>query len=207
MIRNKIRASFDAEPTRTRLPIPEPFSELRARPRTRRWFILMLQTILLPIAASRSSNLLATVAALFAVVIGEAKYSTFMAPVKLPWTRARAVLWRAIPDTLTDGRLLPVLDEAINSMTGTKVFACQRSVDHAAKTNQSRFEWVQTFVKVGLLKVIHGRWRSPSNCARRSWCCAVCASAVGHSPSRASSHTRCGSSRPARRFFARPRCR
>jgi hypothetical protein len=100
-----------------------------------RRFILTLQAILLSSAASRSSNPLPTIAALYAVVIGEAKYSTFMASVKLPWTRARAVLWRAIPDTLTDGCLLPVQDEAINSRTGTKVFACQRSFDHAAKTN------------------------------------------------------------------------
>jgi hypothetical protein len=123
-----------------------------------RWFILTLQAILLPITASRTSNLLRTIATLFGVVIGEAKYYTFMASVKLPWTRIWAVLWRAIPDPLTDGRLVLVLDDSINPKTGTKVFACQRSFDHAAKTNQSRFPWAQTIVTVGLLKVIHGRW-------------------------------------------------
>ncbi len=50
------------------------------------------------------------------------------------------------------------LDDSINPKTGTQVFACQRSFDHAAKTNQSRFPWAQTIVTVGLLKVIHGRW-------------------------------------------------
>jgi hypothetical protein len=123
-----------------------------------RWFILTLQAILLPITASRTSNLLRTIATLFGVVLGEAKYYTFMASVKLPWARVWAVLWRAIPDPLTDGRLLLVLDDSINPKTGTKVFACQRSFDHAAKTNQSRFPWAQTIVTVGLLKVIHGRW-------------------------------------------------
>jgi hypothetical protein len=123
-----------------------------------RWFILTLQAILLPITASRTSNLLRTIATLFGVVLGEAKYYTFMASVKLPWTRIWAVLWRAIPDPLTDGRLLVALDDSINPKTGTKVFACQRSFDHAAKTNQSRFPWAQTIVTVGLLKVIHGRW-------------------------------------------------
>jgi hypothetical protein len=123
-----------------------------------RWFILTLQAILLPITASRTSNLLRTIATLFGVVIGEAKYYTFMASVKLPWTRVWAVLWRAIPDPLTDGRLLVVLDDSINPKTGTKVFACQRSFDHAAKTNQSAFPWAQTIVTLGLLKVIHGRW-------------------------------------------------
>ncbi|RKT44374.1 IS701 family transposase [Thiocapsa rosea] len=123
-----------------------------------RWFILTLQAILLPITASRTSNLLRTIATLFGVVIGEARYYTFMASVKLPWTRIWAVLWRAIPDPLTDGRLLVVLDDSINPKTGTKVFACQRSFDHAAKTNQSSFPWAQTIVTLGLLKVIHGRW-------------------------------------------------
>jgi len=123
-----------------------------------RWFMLTLRAILLPITASRTSNLLRTLATLFGVVIGAAKYYTFMASVKLPWTRVWAVLWRAIPEPLTDGRLLLVLDDSINPKTGTKVFACQRSFDHAAKTHQSRFPWAQTIVTVGLLKVIHGRW-------------------------------------------------
>jgi hypothetical protein len=123
-----------------------------------RWFMLTLQAILLPITASRTSNLLRTLATLFGVVLGKAKYYTFMASVKLPWARIWAVLWRAIPDPLTDGRLLLVLDDSINPKTGTQVFACQTSFDHAAKTNQSRFPWAQTIVTVGLLKVIHGRW-------------------------------------------------
>ena len=74
-----------------------------------RWFILTLQAILLPITASRTSNLRRTIATLFGVLIGEAKFYTFMASVKLPWARVWALLWRAIPDPLTDGRLLEVL--------------------------------------------------------------------------------------------------
>ena len=123
-----------------------------------RWFILTLQAILLPITASRTSNLLRTIATLFGVAIGAAKFYTFMASVKLPWPRVWAVLWRAIPEPLTDGRLLVALDDSINPKTGTQVFACQRSFDHAAKTNQSAFPWAQTIVTLGLLKVIHGRW-------------------------------------------------
>ena len=82
----------------------------------------------------------------------------FMASVKLPWTRVWEVLWRAIPDPLTDGRLLLALDDSINPKTGKKVFGCQSTFDHAAKDNQSRYVWAQTLVTVGLLKVIHGRW-------------------------------------------------
>jgi hypothetical protein len=54
--------------------------------------------------------------------------------------------------------LLLALDDSINPKTGRKVFACQDTFDHAAKTNQSQFPWAQTIVTVGLLKITHGRW-------------------------------------------------
>jgi hypothetical protein len=65
---------------------------------------------------------------------------------------------RAIPDPLADGRLLVALDDSIDPKTGTEVFACQRSFDHAAKTTQSCSPWAQTIATVGLPKVNHGRW-------------------------------------------------
>ena len=123
-----------------------------------RWFLLTLQAILVPITASRTSNLLRAIATLFGVQIEQSRYYTFMASVKLRWERIWEVLWRAIPDPLTDGRLLLALDDSINPKTGRKVFACQDTFDHAAKTNQSQYPWAQTIVTVGLLQVIHGRW-------------------------------------------------
>ena len=123
-----------------------------------RWFILTLQAILVPITASRTSNLLRAIETLFGVSIAEWRYYTFMASVKLPWARMWEILWRAIPSPLTDGRLLVGLDDSINPKTGKKIFACQRTFDHAAKTNQTRWPWAQTIVTVGLLKRIHGRW-------------------------------------------------
>ena len=123
-----------------------------------RWFLLTLQAILVPITASRTSNLLRAIATLFGVQIAPSRYYTFMASVKLRWEALWVVLWRAIPDPLTDGRLLLALDDSINPKTGRKVFGCQSTFDHAAKTNQSRYPWAQTIVTVGLLKVIHGRW-------------------------------------------------
>ena len=123
-----------------------------------RWFMLTLQAILVPITASRTSNLLRAITTLFGVQIGQSPYYAFMASVKLRWTGVWEVLWRAIPDPLTAGRLLLVLDDSINLKTGRKVFACQTTFDHAAKTNQSQYPWAQTIVTVGLLKQIHGRW-------------------------------------------------
>jgi hypothetical protein len=81
-----------------------------------------------------------------------------MASVKLPWDALWEALWRAIPSPLVAGRLLLVLDDSINPKTGKKIFACQKTFDHAAKSNQTRWPWAQTIVTVGLLKSIHGRW-------------------------------------------------
>ena len=123
-----------------------------------RWFLLTLQAILVPITASRTSNLLRAIATLFGVEITQSRYYTFMASVKRRWEALWVVLWRAIPDPLTDGRLLLALDDSINPKTGRKVFGCQPTFDPAAKTNQTPYPWAQTIVTVGLLKVIHGRW-------------------------------------------------
>lgn len=123
-----------------------------------RWFILTLQAILIPITASRTSNLLRAIETLFGVAIPEWRYYTFMASRKIPWERLWEMVWRTIPSPLTEGRLLLALDDSINPKTGKRIFACQHAFDHAAKTNQSRFPWSQTVVTVALLKTVHERW-------------------------------------------------
>jgi len=123
-----------------------------------RWFVLTLQAILVPVTASRTSNLLRTIATLFGVEIAQARYDTFMASVKLPWEAFWERLWCAIASPLVEGRLLLVLDDSINPKSGRHLFGCQRTFDHAAKTNQTRWPWAQTIVTLGLLRTIHGRW-------------------------------------------------
>jgi hypothetical protein len=122
------------------------------------WFLLTLQAILVPITVSRTSNLLRAIETLFGVSIAQWRYYTFMASVKLPWEGVWEALWRAIPNPLVGGRLLLALDDSINPKTGRHIFACQKTFDHAAKPNQSRWPWAQTIVTVGLLVPIHGRW-------------------------------------------------
>ena len=122
------------------------------------WFLLTLKAILVPITVSRTSNLLRAIETLFGVSIAQWRYYTFMASVKLPWDGIWEALWGAIPSPLVAGRLLLGLDDSLNPKTGKKIFACQRTFDHAAKTNQTRWPWAQTIVTVGLLKPIHGRW-------------------------------------------------
>jgi DDE superfamily endonuclease len=123
-----------------------------------RWFLLTLQAIVVPITLSRTSNLLRSITTLFGVDIEQGRYYTFMASVKLPWPAIWEALWRAIPSPLCDGRLLLALDDSINAKTGQHIFACQKTFDHAAKPNQTRWPWAQTIVTVGLLKRLHGRW-------------------------------------------------
>jgi hypothetical protein len=123
-----------------------------------RWLLLTLQAIIVPITASRTSNLLRAIETLFGVNIAEWRYYTFMASVKLPWERLWESLWRRLPRPLSEGRLLLALDDSINPKTGKHIYACQSTFDHAAKTNQTRYPWAQTLVTLGLLKQIHGRW-------------------------------------------------
>jgi IS4 transposase len=123
-----------------------------------RWLLLTLQAIIVPITASRTSNLLRAIETLFGVSIAEWRYYTFMASVKLPWEELWEALWRRIPSPLSGGRLLLALDDSINPKTGKHIYACQDTFDHAAKTNQKRYPWAQTIVTLGLLKQIHGRW-------------------------------------------------
>jgi hypothetical protein len=120
--------------------------------------MLTLQAIIVPITASRTSNLLRAIETLFGVRVAEWRYYTFMASVKLPWERLWALLWSLIPNPLTDGRLLLSVDDSINPKTGKLIYACQTTFDHAAKANQTRYPWAQTIVTVGLLKKIHERW-------------------------------------------------
>ena len=123
-----------------------------------RWLLLTLQAIIVPITASRTSNLLRAIETLFGVSIAEWRYYTFMASVKLPWEELWEALWRRIPSPLSGGRLLLALDDSINPKTGKHIYACQETFDHAAKTNQKRYPWAQTLVTLALLKEIHGRW-------------------------------------------------
>jgi hypothetical protein len=122
------------------------------------WLLLTLKAIVVPITVSRTSNLLRAIETLFGIEIAQWRYYTFMASVKLPWDGVWDALWRAIPSPLVAGRLLLALDDSINPKTGKHIFACQRTFDHAAKSNQTRWPWAQTIVTIGLLKPIHGRW-------------------------------------------------
>ena len=81
-----------------------------------------------------------------------------MASNKIPWNKLWPTLWNMIPDPLSDGRLLLVLDDFINPKTGKNIFGCSHIFDHAAKANQSKYPWAQNVVLVGLLKRIKGRW-------------------------------------------------
>jgi hypothetical protein len=97
-----------------------------------RWLILTFQAIIVPTTASRTSNLLRAIETLFGVSIAEWRY------YKLPWERLWDLLWRRIPSPSSDERLLLPLDDSINPKTGKHIFACHRTFDHAAKTNQTR---------------------------------------------------------------------
>lgn len=122
------------------------------------WLVYTLLATMIPLTRARTSNLFRSLQILFGLSLSKRRYYTFMASPKLPWQTIWKVIWRAIPEPLTDGRLITVLDDSINAKTGKKIFACQPFFDHAAKSNQSRYPWSQNIVVVGLLKQVQGRW-------------------------------------------------
>ncbi len=130
------------------------------------WFSYILLAIILPITASRASNLLRCLTTLFKVHISKRRFYIFMASPKIPWEKLWVSIWKLIPSPTTDGRLLLAGDDSINPKTGKKIFGCHHFFDHAAKANQGKYPWSQNIVKLGLLKMIHGRWA----CLPLTWC-------------------------------------
>jgi hypothetical protein len=123
------------------------------------WFIYILLAVIIPFTSSKTSNLLRCLKTLFGFDwIDKKPFYRFMASPKIPWSRLWACLWKMIPEPLTGGRFLLVLDDFINPKTGKKIFGCANIFDHAAKQNQSRYPWAQNIVMVGLLKMVKGRW-------------------------------------------------
>jgi hypothetical protein len=130
------------------------------------WFVYTLLSIILPFTASRASHLLRSVITLFGLKITQRRFYIFMASPKLPWERLWQVLWKCIPSPITDGRILLAADDSVNPKTGKKIYGCHYFFDHSAKPNQSHYVWSQNIVKLGLLKLVHGRWA----CLPLSWC-------------------------------------
>jgi SRSO17 transposase len=123
------------------------------------WFIYTLLAVIIPFTSSKTSNLLRCLHTVFGLThITGRRFYTFMASSKLPWDPLWETLRKAIPNHLTEGRILLALDDCINPKVGKKIFACHRFFDHAAKQNQSRYPWAQNIVAVGLLASIKGRW-------------------------------------------------
>ena len=139
----------------------EDFAHSRKGDERSTWFVYSIIAIIIPFTSSKTSNLLRCLQTLFGFNINTLsvrRYYTFMGSPKLPWEKLWKRLWSLIPNPLTDGKLITVLDDCINPKVGKKIFACHKFFDHAAKANQAKYPWSQNIVVVGMLKVIKGRW-------------------------------------------------
>ncbi len=139
-------------------PLQNEYSSTRLGRRRGRWFVYALLAFIVPFTSSISSNILRCMNTLFGISVNRRRFYTFMASNKLPWAKLWPKLWSTIPSSLTDGRLLVVLDDFINPKTGRNIFGCSHIFDHAAKANQSKYLCAQNAVLVGLLKRIKDRW-------------------------------------------------
>ena len=139
-------------------PLQEAFSSTNLCRERGQWFTYTILAFIIPFTTSISSNVFRCINTLFGLSVNKRRFYAFMASNKLPWDKLWRTLWNMIPDPLSDGRLLLVLDDFINPKTGKKIFGCSNIFDHAAKTNQSKYPWAQNVVLVGLLKRVKGRW-------------------------------------------------
>jgi len=122
-------------------------------------FTSTLLACITPFTNSKSSNLLRSLCSLFGMQsLTTRQFYSMMASPKLPWRPVWNKIWEMIPSPATDGRLLTVLDDSMNTKTGEKAFGCSHVFDHAAKANQSQYPWAQNMVMLGLLKKVKGRW-------------------------------------------------
>lgn len=139
-------------------PLQAKFSHSKLGQERANWFTQALLAAIAPFSSSMTANLLRTVQTLFGLNVTQRRFYTFMASPKLPWQQLWLSLWGMIPDPQTDGRLIIALDDFVNPKTGKKIFGCGNVFDHSSKTNQSKFQWAQNVVTIGLLKQIKGRW-------------------------------------------------
>ena len=139
--------------------LKDEFTKSRKADELGTWFVYTLLAIIIPFTSSKTSNILRCLNALFGFTGIETKrFYRFMASPKITWQRLWKCLWKLIPEPLTNGRLILVLDDYINPKTGKKIFGCAEVFDHAAKQNQSKYPWAQNIVVLGLLKMVKGRW-------------------------------------------------
>ena len=129
-------------------------------------FVATLLAIIFPFNGSRSSQLLRALTTFLDFGVTRRRFYTFMASNKLHWDRLWQCVWKLIPLPLIDGRLILAADDSILPKVGKKIFGCDHHHDHANKSNQSTFVWSQNIVKVGLIKLIHGRFACIPLCWR-----------------------------------------
>ena len=141
-------------------PLQREFSDTPQGQKRKVWFVYTLLAVVVPFTSSITSNLLRALRTLFGLDIEGQRYYAFMGSPTLPWKRLWRVMWGAIRNPATEGRILVALDDSINPKTGRKIFGCGHFHNHAAKDNQSSYPWSQCVVAIGLLKQIKGRWAS-----------------------------------------------
>ncbi len=139
-------------------PLQDSFSDTKLGRERAQWLTYTLLSVIIPFTSSMTSNLLRTLRTLFGLKLDQGRFYIFMASPSLPWNRLWLQLWSSIPEPLTYGRIVLVLDDFINTKVGRKIYGCETIFDHAAKSNQSKYPWAQNVVVVGLLKSIKGRW-------------------------------------------------
>ena len=75
-----------------------------------------------------------------------------------PMGSTLAMLWKLIPEPLTDGRIIIALDDYINPKTEGKSLDAPRCLIMPPNRINQNIRGRKNIVAVGLLKIVKGRW-------------------------------------------------
>lgn len=121
-------------------------------------FSQIILAMIIPFGDGKASSIYRKLTQLLSRPITKTRFYRFMTSKCIPWHRIWSSIFKLIPVTETEGRVILALDDSTTPKTGKKIFGCEHFFDHAAKHNQSQYPWAQCFVQIGLLKFVHSRW-------------------------------------------------
>ncbi|VAW41596.1 hypothetical protein MNBD_GAMMA01-2070, partial [hydrothermal vent metagenome] len=105
-------------------PLQATFSNTPQGQKRKRWFVYTLMACIVPFTSSMTSNLIRSLQTLFGLELSKQRFYAFMASSTLPWGKLWLQVWKLIPNSTTNGRVILALDDSINPKTGKKIFGC-----------------------------------------------------------------------------------
>ena len=117
-------------------------------------FSTVILAIMLPTGTVMSSHIHLKLEGVLYFSISKTRFYRFMSSKVFNWDSIWMKIFKLIPSTETDDRLVVALDDSVIPKSGKKIFGCENFFDHVAKHYQNTYPWSQCFIQIDLLKLI-----------------------------------------------------